>query len=216
MLVQEATSIAKIATNIYSFVSGSTDVNDRFTALHDEASHLERTAKSLESLLARPDLDAFQDGEVWADARDSLAACEDTLQSFDKKIRSLRASKADGWRPKDLIRQGKADLNEEGVGKLRSQLVTHRLALQTIIGIVNVHISSKSPEIILSVIVPRLEELRLAQKAMQADLRTTRAAQAASAHVNEEEVLILQNSSKLSDTATRVVEETSSIVEESM
>jgi len=145
------------STGLSTFISQSKDVYLTVRALHDETNMLGESAAAVESILARPGLDAFQDAELWQKAQACLDACSVSLRRLQKSFRGLDVQSS------NAVAKGytqiKLDMRKEDIRKLREQLQSHRLALLTISAMINVHISSTAPTLILDNVVPRLDTL---------------------------------------------------------
>lgn len=67
-----AGEVAKLAlgctTSLYSFIKQNKNIDDTVQGLYNEVESLKLTARSVESTLERPDLVAFKDLQLWADA----------------------------------------------------------------------------------------------------------------------------------------------------
>lgn len=211
-LVGAAAGIGKLVyscpTGLSSFISQCKDVDLTVQALHDETNMLGESAAAVESILARPGLDAFQDAELWPKAQACLDACSGSLRRLQKSLRGLDQKSSNALAKG--YSQVKLDMKKEDIRKMREQLQSHRLALLTISAMINVHISSTAPALILDNVVPRLDTLeRLIASLLDHNLNGK-----AEGHPQQDdhESIILHANQMLAEVAQGLVDEVSTVV----
>lgn len=194
------------STGLSSFISQSKDVDLTVQALYGETNMLGESAAAVETILARPGLEAFQDAELWPKAQACLDACSVSLRRLHKSFRGLDEKNntvlAKGYA------QVKLDMKKEDIRKMREQLQSHRLALLTISAMINVHISSAAPALVLDNVVPRLDTLEhLITSLLDRNQRVQRQPEQ-----DDHESMILLANQRLAETAQSLVDEVNTVV----
>ena len=136
-----------ISVTLYSFVNATRTVSEAVKDLCTEIDGLTYVLNTLaESLRLQPITRAVaesgHDGSqtLWDSIAASLADCRNTIEKLNKQIDGVR-NDSEGhlsWLQQG-IRQMKLNLEDEAIKGYRVQLHTHGMALQTILGTVNLY-----------------------------------------------------------------------------
>lgn len=157
-MIAATKAIGQAAVRLYGFIEGFKHVDDNTRALHQELTALAHTALVVEDTLQRPELWAFQDANLWTDADEVLRSCQMSLKRLEDSCRGLHNSQKRNTAQRVMV-QVKLDMKDDAIRRMREQLGSHRLALQTITGMINIYISAKAPQVVLDVVQPQLETL---------------------------------------------------------
>lgn len=212
-----ASGVAKLAygcsTSLYSFISGVQSVDGNVRALYDEVQALRETAKSVETLLERPELQSLglNNAQLWTQAHDTLRGSENSLRRLEACIPTMRTTAGESGQ-RNLIGRGltqlKLNMKGEEIAKMRAQVHSHWLGMQTVISIVGVHVAGSTPIVLMNELIPRLNTII---NMLQADdQRVRERAQS----LDEVESVILRNNNRLAHSAQAVVDEVMSSVDD--
>lgn len=207
-----ANGVAKLAVSctstLYSFISDHKNVDGNIRALYDEVDGLKQTAKSVESMLERPDLHAYNDLQLWTDADAALKASDGSLRRLENQLRGVDTVERRGTSFFSRgVAQIKLNMKDEDIIKVRCQLHSHRLALQLIVQLIGVHVSAAGPAIILAEVVPQLTML---VSMLQAHNQNTRNRSSID-NLDDNESGILRSNDRLAQTAHELVVELASM-----
>lgn len=174
-VIAAAKLVGQGATQLYSFIKGIGTVDAVTKALYEELNVLANTADTVGKTLQKPELQVYQDAELWTDADDTLKACQVSLRQLKKSCTGLKAGPGGRNLVERGLAQAKLEMKGEAIQKARDQLSSHTMALQIVIAMVNIHVSSKNPQIILDQVNPQLDLLtKMVQKLLEAQEKMKR------------------------------------------
>lgn len=81
--ISTARGIYQTTAALYTFITIAKVIDSTTKALYDEIATLNRTASTVESVLQRPELQAFHDAELWTVADKSLKVCAISLERLE-------------------------------------------------------------------------------------------------------------------------------------
>ncbi|MCJ1436489.1 Ankyrin-2 [Xylographa pallens] len=171
-----------IGTTLYSFRKAAKTVDETVQGLCAEIDGFTHVLKTLsESLQLQPITRAVLESQsdssqaLWDSIEASLADCHSTVEKLNKRINGVRPD-SEGhlrWTQKAIL-QFKLNLEDEAIKGFRSQLHTHGMALQTILGTVNLYFNIKGPRLVIEELKPRLLELKASLAKIESNQSTQR------------------------------------------
>jgi len=204
------------STDLYTFINQSKVVDQNVQALYDEVKQLGETSEAVESTLRKPGLDAFQDAELWSKARDSIDACSKSLNRLKASFNNLHSAKQHTKNPfSKAYAQFRLDLNDSQITSMRRQMQSHRLALLTISSMINVHVASVAPALVMEVVVPRLEVLeKLISSLVESNTELEKQTTPTTQTLDEHESALLRTNHQLVEVAEQIVEEVNTVMQD--
>jgi len=211
-------AVSKLAysctTSMYSFIQKTANVDSNVKSLFNEVEQLRQASNNVESVLQRPELEAFQDAELWTNAKYSLRACEDSLLKLDHSLRGLKPRRQSKNIFRKPVTQIKLDFTEEQIKNFRNEVQSHTSALHTLLHMINVHIASSGPSVVLDHVMPMLAELTYYVRALKGQQNVTGSQKAKTGPtVKQEESFMTQTNQGLADAATMLMVEVATAIE---
>jgi len=163
----EPFATANAGYRVIRFVYDSTHVNAEIQALENELEGLEKTAATAADVLGERELHAFQGADISTNASELLKLCKTAVHEFKLKTRSLKPSRGGKWTPADLLRQARIMSMMESISRMRAQIHTHSVNLNTVIGLFGLIVSATTAPQILEVVMPQVE---LSHRLLQTNL----------------------------------------------
>lgn len=163
-IIGTAFAISKVvyscSTTLYTFAKDVEHQDGHITGLYGEVEGLRKCLESIAKTLQSPSVKRYDQLPLWEDVGDGLGECQKTVLAFHKKLETIRpASPERVGKFKACVAQLKLNFSDEDIKSLRAQVHSHSLAMQMILQMINVHISSTSPEVVLDELTPQLHHL---------------------------------------------------------
>ena len=163
-IITSAVAVSKVVWNCSSvlcvFIDNVSAVDQNITALYNETESLRRTLASITTTLQSPSLKKHEKLPLWADVDECLAECKKTHQSFSQKLETIRPAEATSNHfLKNAVQVFRMQFKEDDIRTLRGQIQSHSSAMQMILQMITVHISTSTQDVILDELTPQLRTL---------------------------------------------------------
>ena len=163
-IIGTAAAVSKVVWNcstaLCAFVEQVSNADQAINALHSEMESLRRALASITKTLQSPALKKHEKLPLWEDVNECLTECKSTLQTFCDKLETIGPAQTDRSQFfKSAVQVFKMNFKEEDIKTLRAQIQSHSSAMQMILQMITVHISSTAPEVILEKLTPQLRTL---------------------------------------------------------
>ena len=163
-IILPAAAVSKVAWScsvaLFSFVQNVSNSDQNINALYSETDNLRRTLASITKALETPSLKKHEKLLLWEDVNDCLTECNKTLTSFSQKLETIRPAQAEKTHVfKTTVQVFKMNFKDEEIRTLRAQIHSHSSAMQMVLQMITVHISSTAPDVILEALTPQLRTL---------------------------------------------------------
>ena len=157
-------SVSKVVYNcsltLFQFIQDVSAADSTIGSLYSETETLRRTLESITNTLQSPSLQKYKKQSLWKDVEACLRECEKTGQTLSGKLEKIRP-RHEGKRNvmKVSLEIFKLNFKDDEIKTLRAQMLSHSSAMQIILQMINVHISSTAPTVVLDELAPQLQTL---------------------------------------------------------
>lgn len=128
-----------IGSKLYRFIDGVRQIDDNASLLKTELETLSASVSTVNDSLRQPGLDPHERHPIWQNLTERIEACQKTVTAFGERCEGLltRSSPV-----QDLVREFKMEFRQADITRLRAQIQSHTSAMQMMMLVVVVHISS--------------------------------------------------------------------------
>lgn len=163
-ILATAAAASKIAwccsTALGTFIQDATNADQTVKLLYSETENLRRTLSSITIALEAPSLGRYEQLPLWEDVNNCLLECNKTLETFSQTLESFgKAQHGKSNVFKSATQAFKLNIKEDEIRTLRAQLHSHTAAMQMVLQMITVHISSTAPDMVLETLTPQLRTL---------------------------------------------------------